>query len=131
MGRIVLTGILLIGLAGCLQSAPKPPTTGILSSQSLPAAMQGVHAKKLFGEQDRGSEHAPAAYGSYARGCLAGGVALPETGPTWQAMRLSRNRNWGHPQTIDFVQDLSRAAAQQPGWNGLYVGISASRAAGR
>jgi penicillin-insensitive murein endopeptidase len=37
-------------------------------------------------------------------------------------MRLSRNRNWGHPETIDLVQKLSRVAAQQPGWSGLYVG---------
>jgi penicillin-insensitive murein endopeptidase len=49
-------------------------------------------------------------------------VELPETGPTWQAMRLSRNRNWGHPETIAFLQRLSRAAAAQPGWSGLYVG---------
>ncbi|MGR3460346.1 MAG: penicillin-insensitive murein endopeptidase [Roseovarius sp.] len=84
--------------------------------------MQGVHAKQLFGAHQRSSEHAPAAYGSYAKGCLAGGAALPESGPTWQAMRLSRNRNWGHPETIDFIQDLSRNAARQPGWNGLYVG---------
>ncbi|MFH4032167.1 penicillin-insensitive murein endopeptidase, partial [Acinetobacter baumannii] len=33
-----------------------------------------------------------------------------------------RNRNWGLPITVDFLQDLSRIAAQQPGWNGLYVG---------
>ena len=37
-------------------------------------------------------------------------------------MRLSRNRNWGHPETIAFIQRLSQKAARQPGWNGLYVG---------
>ena len=42
--------------------------------------------------------------------------------PTWQAMRLSRNRNWGHPIAIDFIQDLSAKAARQSGWNGLYIG---------
>jgi penicillin-insensitive murein endopeptidase len=105
-----------------MQSKPEPEATGVLSSQSIPAAMQGVQAKQLFGAEARGSEHSPAAYGSYAKGCLAGGVALPESGPTWQAMRLSRNRNWGHPETIDLVQKLSRVAAQQPGWSGLYVG---------
>ncbi|MCH8465894.1 MAG: penicillin-insensitive murein endopeptidase, partial [Roseinatronobacter sp.] len=44
-----------------------------------------------------------------------------ETGPTWQAMRLSRNRNWGHPDAIDYIQDLSRKAVQI-GWQGLYIG---------
>ncbi len=37
-------------------------------------------------------------------------------------MRLSRNRNWGHPALIDFVKRLSAKAATQPGWAGLYVG---------
>jgi penicillin-insensitive murein endopeptidase len=37
-------------------------------------------------------------------------------------MRLSRNRNWGHPALVDMVKNLSRFAAQQPGWNGIYVG---------
>ncbi|WP_417726685.1 penicillin-insensitive murein endopeptidase [Roseovarius sp.] len=122
MARVLVIGTLLLGLAGCMQSKPEPETTGILSSQSIPAAMQGVQAKQLFGTSRRGSEHSPAAYGSYAKGCLAGGQALPETGPTWQAMRLSRNRNWGHPETIDLLQKVSRVAAEQPGWNGLYVG---------
>ncbi|WP_137701297.1 penicillin-insensitive murein endopeptidase [Marimonas lutisalis] len=79
-------------------------------------------AKQLFGAESAPSQQKPASFGGYAKGCLAGGVELPETGPTWQAMRLSRNRNWGHPETIDFIQDLSRKAASQPGWNGLYIG---------
>ena len=68
------------------------------------------------------STQAPAVHGGYAKGCLAGGVELPETGATWQAMRLSRNRNWAHPEMVDMVKKLSRVAARQPGWNGLYVG---------
>ncbi|MDF0601199.1 penicillin-insensitive murein endopeptidase [Psychromarinibacter sp. C21-152] len=79
-------------------------------------------AKQLFGRVKAGSPQPPAPYGSYAGGCVAGAVQLPETGPTWQAMRLSRNRNWGHPELIDYVKRLSRFAATQPGWEGLYVG---------
>jgi penicillin-insensitive murein endopeptidase len=37
-------------------------------------------------------------------------------------MRLSRNRNWAHPDTIDMVKKLSAFAATQPGWAGIYVG---------
>ena len=33
----------------------------------------------------------------------------------------SRNHNWGNPVTIDFIEDLSRAATGL-GWRGLYVG---------
>lgn len=78
-------------------------------------------ANQLFGAMRAGSAQSPEAIGTYAKGCAAGLVQLPETGPTWQAMRLSRNRNWGHPEMIDFIQDLSRVAVQN-GWAGLYVG---------
>ncbi len=88
---------------------------------ALPAAAQ-TEAKQYFGREKVGSPHAPAPFGSYAKGCIAGAEELAETGPTWQAMRLSRNRNWGHPETIDFIKDLSRKAARQPGWDGLYIG---------
>jgi penicillin-insensitive murein endopeptidase len=79
-------------------------------------------AKQQFGAKKDASEHSPAPFGSYAKGCVAGAEQLPETGPTWQAMRLSRNRNWGHPEAIDFIKKLSKAAAKQPGWKGLYIG---------
>lgn len=79
-------------------------------------------AKTLFGAARQGSAQKPASFGSYAKGCVAGAVQLPPNGPTWQAMRLSRNRNWGHPELVDFVQDLSRKAARQKGWKGLYIG---------
>ncbi|MCX7888530.1 MAG: penicillin-insensitive murein endopeptidase [Rhodobacteraceae bacterium] len=78
-------------------------------------------AKDLFGAVPGPSAQPPQAIGSYARGCAAGLVELPETGPTWQAMRLSRNRNWGHPSMIAFLQDLSAEAARI-GWAGLYIG---------
>lgn len=79
-------------------------------------------AKQLFGAKPLPSLQTPAAYGGYSKGCMAGAIMLPETGPTWQAMRLSRNRNWGQPQMIDFIRDLSAFAAKQPGWQGLYIG---------
>jgi len=85
-----------------------------------PVAAQNL-ANRLFGAHQLPSVAPPQAFGSYARGCADGLVALPETGPTWQAMRLSRNRNWGHPEMIAYVQDLSRAAVSI-GWRGLYVG---------
>lgn len=86
------------------------------------SAMAQPLAKELFGAQDTASRHKPLPLGGYAKGCLAGAQQLPETGPTWQAMRLSRNRNWGHPETIEFINRLSQFAATQPGWKGLYIG---------
>ncbi|MEM9852028.1 MAG: penicillin-insensitive murein endopeptidase [Pseudomonadota bacterium] len=88
---------------------------------AVPATAQ-TPAKEIFGAERSGSPHKPAPFGSYANGCVAGAVALPETGPTWQAMRLSRNRNWGHPDTIEYIKNLAAFAATQPGWDGLYIG---------
>ena len=86
----------------------------------LPAAAE-TKANRLFGAAETPTDARPMPYGSYAKGCADGLVALPETGPTWQAMRLSRNRNWGHPETIAFLVDLSQTA-RQIGWAGLYIG---------
>lgn len=124
MNRYVMMLVLGAALAGCgaQETGQGASNQQVVSTQSLPAAMRGVEARQLFGAEPQGSRQTAQPHGGYAKGCLAGGVALPETGPTWQAMRLSRNRNWGHPETIDFIQDLSRVAATQPGWEGLYVG---------
>jgi penicillin-insensitive murein endopeptidase len=60
-------------------------------------------------------------YGGPANGCIAGAQALPVDGPGYQVVRLSRNRNWSHPQTIAYVRDLGRTA-QSWGLPPLYVG---------
>ena len=86
----------------------------------LPAHAEAL-ANQLFGAKDAPSQQNPMPIGSYAKGCAAGLVELPETGPTWQAMRLSRNRNFGQPVMIEFLKDLS-VAATQVGWPGLYIG---------
>ena len=78
-------------------------------------------AKQLFGKKSTPSNHLSEPIGTYNKGCVAGAQQLPETGPTWQAMRLSRNRNWGHASMIAFIERLSRSAVQA-GWKGLYVG---------
>jgi penicillin-insensitive murein endopeptidase len=81
-------------------------------------------AKELFG-----AAHTPAqlsnggtlSIGSYAKGCLAGAVQLPADGPGWQAMRLSRDRRWGAPELVQYIESLA-AAAKADGWPGLLVG---------
>jgi len=59
--------------------------------------------------------------GFYTAGCLQGAQALPLDGPGYEAIRISRNRYWGQPVTLDFIKTLSekaRAAGQAP----LYIG---------
>lgn len=85
-------------------------------------------ANKLFGAHGSPSNQRSMPVGSYARGCAAGLVELPETGPTWQAMRLSRNRNFGQPVMVQFLVDLSTQAATLGWGKGLYIGdISQAR----
>jgi len=80
-----------------------------------------VPAKVLFGKV-KGPALAARSIGSYAKGCLAGAVALPVDGPAWQAMRLSRNRNWGTPQLVAFMEKFAADAKKKDGWPGLLVG---------
>jgi penicillin-insensitive murein endopeptidase len=63
----------------------------------------------------------PHIIGSTNLGCIAGAAALPTEGPGWQAVRLSRNRNWGHPVTIDAIRTLS-AEARAAGFPDLWIG---------
>ncbi len=82
---------------------------------------QKIPANKIFGNFAKPTDLVSEPIGSYARGCLNGGVALPFKGKNWQVMHPKRNRNWGHPYTIKFVKDLSKQA-EAIGWKGLYIG---------
>jgi penicillin-insensitive murein endopeptidase len=79
-------------------------------------------ARALFGQKTAPADLRARAIGSYARGCLAGATALPVDGPSWQVMRLNRNRNWGHPILIDYLEKLARDVPRITGWPGLLVG---------
>lgn len=95
-------------------------TAAIVLATALPAAADPL-AKDIFGAEKGPTGGPPAAIGFYSKGCISGAVRLPESGPSWQVMRLSRHRNWGHPELVSFLIGLSRAA-QQVGWQGLYIG---------
>jgi penicillin-insensitive murein endopeptidase len=85
------------------------------------AALPADAAKVLFGSVKGPASLAARSIGGYAKGCLAGGVALAVNGLDWQVMRLTRNRNWGHPALIDFLEHFA-ASAKADGWPGLLVG---------
>ncbi|MEM8795290.1 MAG: penicillin-insensitive murein endopeptidase [Pseudomonadota bacterium] len=86
------------------------------------AAEGAVPAKQLFGYHSTAAPLAAAAIGSYARGCLAGGQPIATEGPGWQAMRLSRNRNWGHPDLVAYLKTFARDVRAAGEWNGLLIG---------
>lgn len=57
----------------------------------------------------------PQVIGSYTAGCIAGAMALPLAGDGYQIMRPGRNRYYGHPLLIRFVERLGRQTAARGG----------------
>lgn len=98
--------------------APLPPQRPVIADKKD----EPVPAKQLFAAKKLPSLGKAMAIGYYPRGCLQGGVALPANGPNWQIMRLSRNRNWGHPSLVQFLERFAPAAAKATGWKGILVG---------
>ncbi|WP_075216898.1 penicillin-insensitive murein endopeptidase [Mongoliimonas terrestris] len=112
--RLARLRVILVGLLAAV---------AVAAAAGGPARAEGgpTPAKVLFGAVTQPAPLKARAIGSYARGCLAGAVALPVNGARWQVMRLSRNRNWGHPDLVRFLERLA-VKAPSVGWNGLLVG---------
>ena len=100
-------------------TAPLPPKRPVISEKALEKA---APASTLFAEKKLPSIGRAVSIGYYPRGCLQGGVALPVTGATWQVMRLSRNRHWGHPELVKFLERFAPLAAKTTGWHGVLIG---------
>ncbi len=88
---------------------------------TAPATAADTPARDLFGAMTTPTTGPSIPVGGYAKGCLAGGVQLATDGPNWQAMRLSRDRRWGTPELVTYVEALAQSAVQD-GWRGLLVG---------
>ena len=99
---------------GALDAKPLPPLANPGDS--------ATPAKQLFGRKIDGAPLQARAFGFYSRGCLAGGQALPVNGEAWQVMRLSRNRNWGHPDLIAFLERFALKVPEINGWPGILLG---------
>src|SRR6202165_1140581 len=79
-------------------------------------------AKELFGRKVLPEAMPTRVVGFYAKGCIAGAQALPIDGETWQVMRLSRNRNWAHPDMVAMLKRLAAHPHKDAGWPGICVG---------
>ena len=99
---------------GSADPKPLPP----LSKPNDPK----LGAKELFGRKVLPAAMPTRAVGFYAKGCIAGAEGLPINGETWQVMRLSRNRYWGHPALVALVKRLADKAHKEAGWPGILVG---------
>lgn len=59
--------------------------------------------------------------GSYTAGCLSGAVSLPQNGPGYQLMRPTRNRSYGHPDLIRFIESIAKTTHSRH-WGVLLIG---------
>jgi penicillin-insensitive murein endopeptidase len=121
--RLVFPSVLLC----VLSTLPAPAQDkGSVDPKPLPALANPddprVAAKELFGRKLTPAPLQARSVGGYARGCVAGAKALAVDGETWQVMRLSRNRNWGHPRLVALLERLSKRVPESVGWPGLLVG---------
>ena len=126
--RIIALFGLSLAFAGAFTGSsfaetPKPASVAAPMPTAKPAiAEEKLPAKLLFSKKELPSLGKAMAIGYYPRGCLQGGVELPVDGPNWQVMRLSRNRNWGHPELVKFLERFAPLAAKATGWKGVLVG---------
>src|ERR1700722_4650558 len=117
---LLLSGVLFGAAAaqaqdkGSVDPKPLPP----LANPKDPK----LGAKELFARKLLPAAMATRVIGFYSKGCIAGAVQMPANGDTWQVMRLSRNRNWGHPELIALLKRLSVKAHKDAGWPGILVG---------
>jgi penicillin-insensitive murein DD-endopeptidase len=125
--RILLMVVLVGGGPAFSQddTSPDPTPPGSLNPEPLPPLLNpkspSTPAKELFARKATPFPGPARSIGGYADGCLGGALPLPITGPAWQAMRLSRNRNWGSPKLVEFLERFARNG-QKVGWGGLLVG---------
>ena len=110
----VMSGMAVAQDKGSVDPKPLPP----LANPNDPA----TPAKQLFGRATTGANMEARSFGHYAKGCMAGGMALPVDGDAWQVMRLSRNRNWAHPKFLNVLERIARKGKADGVWPGLLVG---------
>src|SRR5450432_2933301 len=118
--------LLLISVAAASATAALAQDKGNVDPKPLPPLANPndpkIGAKELFGRKVLPAAMPARVVGFYAKGCIAGAEALPIHGDTWQVMRLSRNRNWAHPNLVALLERLSVKAHKDAGWPGILIG---------
>ncbi|MDY8108036.1 penicillin-insensitive murein endopeptidase [Fulvimarina sp. 2208YS6-2-32] len=94
---------------------------GALAAAGGPAVGQPA-AKTLFSEASTPAPLPAESLGFYSKGCLAGAVQLPADADAFQAMRLSRDRRWGHPVMVDYLERFASEVKRRGIWPGVLFG---------
>ncbi len=91
-------GALLVGLAALIAPA---------------AAAQVPNSDALWSSFAEPTVGAPQVIGTYTNGCIGGAQSIALEGPGHVVIRPQRNRYWGHPSLIAFVNWLSEQAHRE------------------
>ena len=107
---------------GCGAAAQDNAAQEAAHRTAVLSRLAGDAAQRVFGLETNPAPGRPEAIGAYERGCLEGAIELPADGPHWQVMRPSRDRAWGHPVLIGFIERLAAKLPAEAGWPGLLIG---------
>ncbi len=101
VGLVACVGM-LAALAGDADAKARKKTPRKLPAYASSVAWAGVSGPSL----------GPArSIGGYAAGCVAGAQPLAGEGVGYQVIRLSRQRNFGHPQLVETLKEFGRKVA--------------------
>jgi penicillin-insensitive murein endopeptidase len=95
----MLLGAIIWATVLALQAGPPAPVT----------SPRGLVAKQW--QAQRAPAGGPAlSIGTCSCGCLQGAATLPPSGPGYEVLHLERNRRFGHPLLVAYVERLGAAA---------------------
>ena len=120
--RSLAVAVLMAGFAATASAQDR----GSMETRRMPPladpADPNLPAKQVFGRATEPAAMPPHVYGFYAKGCLAGAEPLAMDGPDWQVMRPSRDRYWGHPVLLSFIQRFADRVRRTTSWPGVLIG---------
>ncbi|TPV93447.1 MAG: penicillin-insensitive murein endopeptidase [Myxococcales bacterium FL481] len=106
-------------------AAPIVATTiAVLLAAGAPATKADAPSKtseNLWAAVTKPSPGPAQSIGGYSNGCIRGAQELPVVGKGYQVAKPSRQRHFGHPELIAFVQDLAQSLFED-GHGALFVG---------
>ena len=79
-------------------------------------------AQVLFGNEAKPATGPPEAIGTYTAAACRAAPRCPPKAPPGTVMRPSRNRAWGHPVLIAWLERLAQKLPAEARWPGLLVG---------
>ena len=93
----------------------------LIVTQFSGSVLASEYASEIFYKIRTESNSSSESIGSYSKGCLSGGMYLPSHAEYYDVLRPSRNRFWGHPDLIEFIELTSEQIFNKFG-NGLLIG---------